>query len=123
MKENNYKYKLKSIIIHQGNANLRHYYAIIKDNNKNIWSKYDDKNIQYINITDIKNESYGNKGENFKDCDSYLLFYEKLNNNNCANFNIIKSVNIINKEHKNNINNERLNFSNLYEFDKLKVVV
>ena len=62
--------------------------------------KDDDKNIQYINITDIKKEFYGKKGENFKGCDPYLLFYEKLNNNNCVNFNIIKSVNIINKEHK-----------------------
>jgi len=41
-------------------------------------------------------------------------------NNNCANFNIIKSVNIINKEHKNNINNERLISNKLYECDKIK---
>ena len=79
-----------------------------------------DKNIHYINITDIKNESYGNKGEDFNDSDAYLLFYEKLNNNNCANFNIIKSVNLINKEHKYNNYNEKLNFNNLYEFDKIK---
>ena len=37
--DDNYKYYIKRIIIHYGKAYFGHYYAIIKDNNKGIWTK------------------------------------------------------------------------------------
>lgn len=41
--DDNYKYKLKSIILHSGEAKIWHYYAIIRDNIEVIWIKYNGK--------------------------------------------------------------------------------
>ena len=93
---------LKGIVVHQGEGGYGHYIAIIKDNDNDIWKCYDDKNVKIIDLVDIQNICYGqklsesNNVENIKN--AYILFYKKINENNCEKFNSINLINILKKK-------------------------
>jgi hypothetical protein len=103
--ENYYKYDLSGVIIHQGTSESGHYYSIIKDNkDNNTWYEFNDTNVKYYDINDLKNEAFGgtqviynrdNKKEVVeKVTNAYLLFfkrqYEEIEPNN-PNDEIIKT--------------------------------
>ena len=115
-------YKLKSIIIHTGTCESGHYYSYILDEKSNDWYEFNDTRVQKINITTLDVEAYGKKEiindangnaievENVRN--AYILFYEKINKDNCEQFNNIDIINellsgnnIIKSTPKNNLNN------------------
>ena len=89
-KEEDNKYKLKSIIIHSGNCDAGHYYAYILDDKSNEWFEFNNK----IEVENSRN--------------AYILFYEKINKDNCENF---ENIDVINKllNIKNNNNENKIN--------------
>ena len=109
-------YKLKSIIIHTGNCDSGHYYAFILDEKSNEWYEFNDTKIQRFNIEELSLEAFGNKEEVINDIgkenentrNAYMLFYEKINKDNCENFD---KVDIINKL----LNIKQNNGSNIIE--------
>jgi ubiquitin C-terminal hydrolase len=50
----NYKYILKSIVIHKGNTENGHYWSIIRDAKSEKWIKFDDTNIKEISVLHVK---------------------------------------------------------------------
>ena len=108
-------YKLKSIIIHNGNCETGHYYAFILDDKSNEWYEFNDTKVQKFNIEKLDVEAFGKKieineeGNKFEidnEKNAYMLFYEKINKNNCEQFNKIEAINEITGEKSSNINNE-----------------
>ena len=103
-KDEDNKYKLKSIIIHSGNCDAGHYYAYILDETSNEWYEFNDTKVEKFNINSLDTEAYGkldvitdDKGnqievENTRS--AYMLFYEKINKDNCERF---KNIDIINE--------------------------
>ena len=84
----NNKYKLKSIVIHQGHCEGGHYYAFIRDNKTQEWHQFNDTNVTYFNVKDIPKEAFGgNTNRN-----AYLLFYEKDDTSNCEMFDKIQEI-------------------------------
>lgn len=80
------KYKLKGITVHQGTAELGHYFSYInyKDDK---WLEFNDSNIREFNPQNIEAECFGGtssqssdnyweKGENSKN--AYILVYERI---------------------------------------------
>ena len=73
--ENYYKYNLKGINIHKGNAEGGHYVSLIKvSQEKNKWYLFDDSFVSEYNIENFEEEF--NKNE--KDNSAYILFYESI---------------------------------------------
>ena len=84
----NNKYKLKSIVIHQGHCEGGHYYAFIRDNKTQEWHQFNDTNVTYFDVKDIPKEAFGgNTNRN-----AYLLFYEKDDTSNCEMFDKIQEI-------------------------------
>ena len=116
-KEEDNKYKLKSIIIHSGNCDAGHYYAYILDDKSNEWFEFNDIRVERFDIKNLEHEAYskldiisddnGNKIEVENSRNAYILFYEKINKNNCENFEKIDAINkLLNiKCNNNNENN------------------
>ena len=104
-KDNN-KYRLKSVVVHIGHSEGGHYYAYIKDEKTNIWHQFNDTSVTKFDIRDLKRETFGGKEEETgeeKNRSAYLLFYEKVDQTNCENFDKIKILNkLINLNNKNN---------------------
>ena len=105
--ENN-KYKLKSVVVHMGHSEGGHYYAFIKDEKSRKWYQFNDTSVIPFNEFNLDNETFGGKednGEN-KNRSAYLLFYEKVDQTDCENFDKIK---ILNKliQLENDKNNEK----------------
>ena len=117
------KYRLKSIIVHTGNCESGHYYTFILDDKSNEWYEFNDTKVQKFNIEKIDEEAYGKKEiinddrgnkievENVRN--AYMLFYEKINKDNCEKFENIEVINeILNEEKKiQNINEEDDDFN------------
>ena len=114
------KYKLKSIIIHDGDCENGHFYSFILDEKSNDWYEFNDTKIQKFNINNLDTEAYGKKviindNGNKKEIDNkknaYMLFYEKINKDNCEQFNNVAAINELNgdnikdNQNENNINN------------------
>ena len=64
---------LTGIIVHQGDGDYGHYFAIIKDIDNNIWKCYDDKNVKKIDLVDIKNICYGYNTSESNNIDNTLI--------------------------------------------------
>ena len=106
------RYRLKSIIVHTGNCESGHYYAFILDEKSNEWYEFNDTKVQKFNIENIYEEAYGKKNiikddkgnkievENVRN--AYMLFYEKINKYNCEKFENIEVINKILHTEKNN---------------------
>ena len=101
-KDVNNKYKLKSIVIHQGHCEGGHYYAFIRDNKTQEWHQFNDTNVTYFDIKDIPKEAYGgNTNKN-----AYLLFYEKDDTSNCEMFDKIQEIKNLEENKENQSDNE-----------------
>ena len=108
-KEDN-TYKLKSIVIHEGTCEKGHYYSYILDDKNNEWYEFNDTKVQKFNIENLGIEAFGNKEKNEKNKkeknrNAYILFYEKINKDNCEIFDKISLIEGLNGENK-NINKE-----------------
>ena len=79
-KDEYYKYELRGVIIHKGEAQGGHHVSIIKVD-KNKWYEFNDSKIKEFNINNLEEECFGgidpNKNEE-KKSSAYLLFYELL---------------------------------------------
>ncbi|EAS02785.2 ubiquitin carboxy-terminal hydrolase (macronuclear) [Tetrahymena thermophila SB210] len=80
-----YKYRLKGITVHQGTAELGHYYSYI-NYKEDKWLEFNDSRIREFNPQNIEQECFGGsssnysenyweKGENSKN--AYILVYER----------------------------------------------
>ena len=114
------KYKLKSIIIHSGNCDAGHYYAYILDEKSQEWYEFNDINIKKFDINNLNLEAFGkldiitdengNQIEVENTRNAYMLFYEKINKDNCEKFDNIDVINELFNIKNNNINtNNRIN--------------
>jgi len=104
--QQNNKYKLKSVVVHMGHSEGGHYYAYIQDKKSNNWYQFNDTSVTKFDIKDLNKETFGGKEDDGSDKirSAYLLFYEKIDQSNCENFDNNKELNsLINK---NNISNE-----------------
>ena len=116
-------YKLKSIIVHNGNCETGHYYAFILDDKSNEWYEFNDTKVQKFNMENLDVEAFGKKieinenGNKFEidnEKNAYMLFYEKINKNNCEQFINIDAINEITGEKSgDNINNENYVVENI----------
>ena len=98
----NNKYKLKSIVIHQGSCEGGHYYAFIRDNKTQEWHQFNDTNVTYFDPKEIPKEAYGgNTNKN-----AYLLFYEKDDTSNCEMFDKIQEIKNLEENNENENENE-----------------
>ena len=95
------KYVLKSVVVHMGNCEGGHYYAFIKNKNDQ-WYEFNDTQVTPFDINFLKEEGFGgeeeylnngNKEVNKKNRSAYLLFYEKLNQSDCEQFDNIEAIN------------------------------
>ena len=105
----NNKYKLKSIVIHQGHCEGGHYYAFIRDNSTQEWHQFNDTSVTEFDTNNIPKEAFG--GNTNKS--AYLLFYEKEDISNCEMFEKIKEVISLPE----NINKEKDKEDNIIEED------
>ena len=103
----NNKYKLKSVVVHIGHSEGGHYYAYIKDEQSNVWHQFNDTSVTKFDINDLRRETFGGKEEETgeeKNRSAYLLFYEKVDQSNCENFDknkiLNKLINLNNKKNK-----------------------
>jgi hypothetical protein len=103
----NNKYKLKSVVVHIGHSEGGHYYAYIKDEQTNVWHQFNDTSVTKFDINDLRRETFGGKEEETgeeKNRSAYLLFYEKVDQSNCENFDknkiLNKLINLNNKKNK-----------------------
>ena len=99
--ENLNKYSLKSVVVHMGNCEGGHYYAYIKDKNEE-WYEFNDTQVTPIDIGFLSEEVFGgeetfnNNGNELtsqKNRSAYLLFYEKIDQTDCEQFNNIEAIN------------------------------
>ena len=113
------KYNLKSVVVHMGNCEGGHYYAYIKTKNGK-WYEFNDTQVIPFDIAFLKEEAFGgeevygsggSKQVGQKNRSAYLLFYEKINQTDCEQFDNIEAINSFlnldkenkeNKEHKEN---------------------
>ena len=85
-----YRYKLRGIIVHSGSINHGHYYSFIKDSEKSedYWLEFNDEVIRKFDLKDLKEETFGDKGDKtstdgippealMKTNNAYVLFYER----------------------------------------------
>ena len=94
------KYQLKSVIIHSGISILEHYFSLIRDNNSDNWYECNNSKIEIIDKNKFITYTFGEEN-NF--ISAYMLFYEKLNENNCYKFDIIELILENEKLNKNDI--------------------
>lgn len=67
----NNKYKIFSIIIHEGTTDYGHYYALIKDGDQ--WFKFNDYNVSKMEESEVFNLAYGGTGN----ASAYCIFYAR----------------------------------------------
>uniref|UniRef100_A0AC35TIW5 USP domain-containing protein n=1 Tax=Rhabditophanes sp. KR3021 TaxID=114890 RepID=A0AC35TIW5_9BILA len=72
-------YELFSVMVHQGNASGGHYYAYIKNLDKNQWSCFNDCNVVKAEFSDIY-ETFGNQGFRWggSHSNAYMVMYRKV---------------------------------------------
>ena len=112
-KNNNNKYLLRGCVIHSGNSESGHYYAIIKniDTKNEDWFKYNDSVVTKYDIEDLKEEAFGdeiieenNNQNNFNNINNNIT---KIENNS-----IKDNENKINKNFKDKASNSHVNMKN-----------
>ena len=96
------KYSLKSVVVHMGNCEGGHYYAYIKNENEE-WYEFNDTQVTPVDISFLCEEAFGgeetlnnndgNKQKSQKNRSAYLLFYEKIIQTDCEQFNNIEAIN------------------------------
>ena len=77
-KSDYYKYNLRGVNIHKGNADSGHYISIIKTD-KDKWYQFDDSRINEFNFDNLGEECFGGINEEKREGkkkSAYLLFYE-----------------------------------------------
>ena len=93
---NNFIYDFKSIIVHSGETDKGHNYSLIKEMNSNSRNIFNDKNLNRITLSELKTEAFGfNETDNsfsFNNQSAYMLFYHKIKNAFCEEFDNTKSV-------------------------------
>ncbi|XP_019770747.1 ubiquitin carboxyl-terminal hydrolase 47 isoform X2 [Dendroctonus ponderosae] len=79
-----YVYELFSIMIHSGSASGGHYYAYVKDFDKNLWFCFNDQNVSPITSEDIR-KTYGGgpqrayySGAYSSSTNAYMLMYRQI---------------------------------------------
>lgn len=85
-----YVYELFSIMIHSGSASGGHYYAYIRDFDKNLWFCFNDQSVSPITEDDIK-KTYGGgpqrayySGAYSSSTNAYMLMYRQIDKDrNC----------------------------------------
>jgi hypothetical protein len=92
--EDYYKYNLKGIVIHLGEANSGHYYSYINDresDKSNDWFEFNDALVLPFDVDDLDDKAFGGEAEIFftgedgeqehakteKSANAYMLFYER----------------------------------------------
>ncbi|CAH1119608.1 unnamed protein product [Phaedon cochleariae] len=82
-----YVYELFSIMIHSGSASGGHYYAYIKDFEKNLWFCFNDQSVSSISDDDIR-KTYGGgtprgyySGAYSSSTNAYMLMYRQIDKN------------------------------------------
>ena len=112
------QYKLKSIVVHTGTCESGHYYSFILDEKSNEWYEFNDTRVEKFNIKNLDTEAYGKKDiindngnmiEVENNRNAYMVFYEKINKNNCEKFDKIEVINelLSGTKNKNNIFNNK----------------
>ena len=83
-----FKYKLKGVVVHMGNADWGHYYSLIKKDED--WLEFNDQLVTKFDINNLPNETFGGeekvdlqnvivtKDMREKNKNSYILLYEKI---------------------------------------------
>jgi ubiquitin carboxyl-terminal hydrolase 25 len=66
-----YEYSLHSILIHEGKAEMGHYYAYIYDWEEEVWRKYSDTLIKVVTTDEVMENAIGGNGE----ASAYCLIY------------------------------------------------
>uniref|UniRef100_A0A158R546 USP domain-containing protein n=1 Tax=Syphacia muris TaxID=451379 RepID=A0A158R546_9BILA len=73
-------YRLHSVIIHEGEANVGHYWAYVADYNKLdgngmpvVWRKYNDKSVDLATYEQMEEDAYGSK----RTCSAYCIVYTR----------------------------------------------
>ena len=74
-RNNDCKYTLFSVIIHQGTAHSGHYFAYIFDDSKKAWFKCNDMRITEVDQATVMKDAYG--GDERSKCSAYMLFYRR----------------------------------------------
>ena len=70
-----YMYRLKGVVIHEGSADSGHYYSLIKDEHAR-WLEFNDNNVTTFDIQKLQEEAFGSKEEDDSSTkNAYLLFY------------------------------------------------
>ena len=72
-------YELYAVLVHDGNANTGHYYALIKElavDRPSRWHKFDDARVKVIDEATILEQLYGSGNRN--GASAYMLFYRRL---------------------------------------------
>lgn len=73
-------YRLHSVIIHEGEANVGHYWAYIADystlddeGSPTAWRKFNDKSVEPATWSQIEEDSFGSR----RACSAYCLVYTR----------------------------------------------
>ena len=67
------RYTLKGVVIHQGDADYGHYYSYLHEDNH--WICLNDKNVSIVTKQIMNNEAFGNE----ENTSAYILLYERVN--------------------------------------------
>ena len=134
------KFKLKSVVVHMGNCEGGHYYAYIRTK-KGQWYEFNDTQVVPFDAAFLKEETFGgkevynnggNKQMSEKNRSAYLLFYEKINQIDCEQFDNIEAINSflnLEKENKENriIENKKvdnaINISSENKYEGMKDIL
>ena len=117
---NNCKYRLKGTVIHEGTSYFGHNYSIVFDSKYNKWIKFNDKITNEFGISELNKIAFGGKDNiinELKDFNSYLIFYERLNetllfdNNDNSHINDIKPDNYFEDSCENKSNDSMIDIS------------
>ena len=106
-------YNLKSIVIHDGTTDSGHYYLYSKNYNDK-WFVYNDKIVKSVDLNDALNISFGNKDSNCEEYkkNAYIIVYEKVDKDNCEEYEGIKET-LFNNIPKVNLKNNNDTLSDL----------
>ena len=118
-------YKLKGVVVHMGSSEGGHYYSFVKDSNSEKWYKFNDTQVTEFDVKELENETFGGQEKEIefdgkekiinKNRNAYLLFYEKIDEANCENFDNVDVINKCNKEDDdfNLLNDNEENINNI----------
>jgi ubiquitin C-terminal hydrolase len=73
--DDNNRYKLRGVIIHQGFSETGHYFSIIKLNGK--WYEFNDKSISEMTEAQVIAYSFGDQESKGGGRNAYMVIYEK----------------------------------------------